>query len=109
MNTQLESKKDKNLKSFSAYFVGFCLCILLTLLSFYIAAYHKVPANDMMLTLMVLAVIQLVVQVIFFLRLNATEEGRWSLMPFLFTVLIVLVLVFGSLWIMINLNYNMVH
>lgn len=110
MSTQTTHlKKNKNLKTFKSYVIGFVLSLLLTLVSFYIAAKHTLPAQDLIGTLMILAVMQLVVQAVFFLRLNASPEGRWNLMPFLFVVLIVLVLVFGSLWIMANLNYNMMR
>lgn len=109
MTAQLESKKDKNLKSLRSYVVGFVISLLLTLIAFYITSHHSLDAKTLTVMLMVLALVQLIIQVVFFLRLNATEEGRWSLMPFLFTILIVLVLVIGSLWIMINLNYNMMH
>lgn len=109
MSAQLEAKKDKNLKSLNAYVIGFVLSLLLTLIAFYITSHHSLEPKTLITILMLLALVQLIVQVVFFLRLNATEEGKWSLMPFLFTVLIVLVLVIGSLWIMINLNYNMMH
>ena len=110
MSTQTtHSKKDKNLKSLNSYVLGFLLSLILTLIAFFVVAKHSLPQVDLMATLMVLAVVQLFVQVVFFLRLNATPEGRWNLMPFLCAILIVLVLVFGSIWIMANLNYNMVN
>ena len=59
------------------------------------------------ITITALAVAQLFAQVIFFLRLNVTKEGQWNSMPFVFTFLIVGVLVGGSLWIMYNLDVNM--
>lgn len=101
-------KKDKNLKTLKSYVVGFLLALVLTLLSFGVAAEHALfTVSQFYVTLVVLAVLQLLVQVTFFLRLNAAEEGRWNLMPFLFTIVIVLVILIGSLWIMYNLNYNM--
>ena len=57
-----------------------------------------------------IAVAQVIVQVICFLRLNAqTEQGKMNLMSFIFTIIILGVVVLGSLWIMVNLGYNMMH
>lgn len=95
-------------KTLSAYVVGFLLCIVLTFISFALVETHLLPAMYLYISLMALAVIQLVVQSVCFLRLNtSTDEARWNLFPFLFTLLIIAILVSGTLWIMYNLNYNM--
>lgn len=96
-------------KTLKAYVIGFVLCIALTMVAFTLVGKHLLSTDDLYISLAGLAVVQLFVQSICFLRLNAGEEGRWNLMPFLFTVFIVSVLVGGSLWIMYNLNYNMVN
>jgi cytochrome o ubiquinol oxidase operon protein cyoD len=54
-----------------------------------------------------LAIAQVLVQLFFFLHLGKETRPRWKL-AVLLTMLIVLgILVFGSLWIMQNLNYHM--
>lgn len=100
-------KKDHNLKTLKSYLIGFAGSIILTLIAFYLSAAHILTGNLLYTVLIILAVIQLFVQSTFFLRLNASPEGRWDLMPFLFTCLVLLVIVIGSLWIMNNLNYFM--
>ena len=100
-------EQNKNLKTFKSYLIGFGCALILTLIAFYIAAAHILSGNLLYTVLIILAVIQLFVQSAFFLRLNASPEGRWDLMPFLFTCLILLVIVLGSMWIMNNLNYFM--
>ncbi len=100
-------EQNKNLKTFKSYMIGFCLALILTLIAFYITAEHSFSSNALYGWLSILALIQLIVQAMCFLRLNAGQEGRWELMPFLFTVLIVVVILGGSLWIMYNLNYFM--
>jgi cytochrome o ubiquinol oxidase operon protein cyoD len=47
------------------------------------------------------------VQVVFFFNLNDEKKPKWNTMAFLFMMLIVLIVVLGSLWIMTNLDYNM--
>jgi cytochrome o ubiquinol oxidase operon protein cyoD len=54
-----------------------------------------------------LAIIQLFVQLFFFLHLGEESKPRWNLMVLLFAAMVVIIVVFGSLWIMNNLNYNM--
>ncbi|MSP53603.1 MAG: cytochrome o ubiquinol oxidase subunit IV [Gammaproteobacteria bacterium] len=105
------------LKTLPAYVTGLILSLLLTLAAFGLIAAHlykpeyiqNMSVAAIYITIAVLALIQLIVQVACFLRLNASAEGKWELMPFIFTLLIVAILVSGSLWIMYNLNYNMMH
>lgn len=96
-------------KTLKSYLTGFILCIALTLSAFACVQYHFFTPSQTYLALGALAVIQLLVQVICFLRLNTSEEGRWNSISFIFTILIILVLVAGSLWIMYNLNYYMMN
>jgi len=96
-------------KTLPSYIIGLALSLLLTLISFALVAKHLLSDKATYILLGVLAILQLIAQTVFFLRMNTSEEGRWNLMPFIFTIVIVLVLVFGSFWIMYNLNYNMVH
>jgi len=107
--------KQPGLKTLKAYVIGFIVSLLLTLLTFLLVSMHIDPVNKqhlfstngLILSIMALAVLQLFVQSACFLRLNSSKEGRWELMPFLFIIFIVLIFVFGSLWIMYNLNANM--
>lgn len=96
-------------KTLRSYIIGLLLSLIFTLCSFGIVSHHSLSTEYIFVSLAVLAIAQLIAQVVFFLRMNASEEGRWNLMPFLFTILIVAVIVGGSLWIMYNLNYNMVN
>ena len=50
---------------------------------------------------------QFFTQLLFFLHLGRETKPRWKLLVFLFMTMIVAILVFGSLWIMYNLNYHM--
>lgn len=96
-------------KTLKSYVFGLGLSFILTILAFVMTGYHVFPTKTIFVLLFILAILQLVAQVTFFLRMNTSAEGKWNLMPFLFTIVIVLVLVVGSLWIMINLDYNMMH
>jgi cytochrome o ubiquinol oxidase operon protein cyoD len=99
--------KQHDEKTFGSYVLGLVLCITLTLAAFGIVEYRLLDDTHMYLSLGALAIAQLFVQSICFLRLNVSAEGRWNLFPFLFTSFVVLLLVGGSMWVVYNLNYNM--
>ena|SRR3990167_4276882 len=94
-------------KTMKSYLTGLFLSLILTGISFILVGKHLLSTTDLYITLTALAIAQLFAQVICFLRLNVSEEGRWNTMPFIFTFIIVGVVVGGSLWIMYNLNMNM--
>lgn len=94
-------------KTLSAYLVGLVLSFILTTLAFLLVSKHMLSETYLYISVAVLAVLQFCVQSLCFLRLNAGPEGRWNLYPFLFAVFVVFVVIGGSLWIMYNLNYNM--
>ncbi len=109
MSNHTHQKNVRSLKTLKAYIFGLLGSLVLTLISFGLVAKHTMSATSLLITIMSLAVVQLFVQVTCFLRLNNSPEGRWDLMPFLSAILVVLVLVIGSMWIMFNLNYNMMN
>lgn len=89
------------------YVTGFLGALALTGLAFLIATGNTANGWLVALGIMVLALAQTVVQVYYFLHLGEEEKPRWKTVSFLFSVLIMLIIVVGSLWIMFNLNYNM--
>lgn len=97
------SKKD----SIKSYAIGFVLSMALTLTAYFTVVYKILNGGILIFAIIGLAFIQLVVQLIFFLHLADEKNPRWNLAVFLSTISIVLILVLGSLWIMGNLNYNM--
>lgn len=104
VSTQQYGTSPKTLK---AYVIGLVVCVILTLAAFAVVEKQLFTGTSIYVVLGLLAVIQLWVQVVCFLRLNANPDGRWNSMPFVFTILIMAILVGGTLWIMYNLNYNM--
>lgn len=106
---EIMSEHGTSKKTLSAYITGLVLCIILTLIAFHLVEKKSLTPNYLYIALAALAVVQLIVQVVCFLRLNVSAEGRWNLMPFLFVILLVGILVCGSLWIMYNCNYNMMN
>lgn len=91
------------------YIIGFAASVALTLTAFCLVMYAVLPLWSMMLLLIVLAGIQLFVQLYYFLHLFDETKPRWRIMTFLFAALVVSIVVFGSLWIMTNLSYHHDH
>lgn len=88
----------------ATYVAGYVLSILLTLLAFDIVSDGDLVGWTLTYVLMGMAVVQLIVQLVFFLHLDQERKPRWNLRVFAFMALLLLVIVFGSLWIMDNLD-----
>lgn len=89
------------------YMTGFALSILFTLAPYYLVVHGVVSGRSLMVLLAGFAVLQLLVQLVFFLHLGRESKPRWNAMILAFAALVVLIVVIGSLWIMYNLNYSM--
>jgi cytochrome o ubiquinol oxidase operon protein cyoD len=89
------------------YVVGFLLAAVLTAVPFWLVMTHPVgnPAITGFLV-MGLAAIQVVVHMVYFLHMNSRSEGGWNLLALLFTLLLVVIVLTGSLWVMHHLNTN---
>ena len=97
-------------KKLNIYLFGMVLCVILTLISFFTVLYSKLSVSMILAIIFVSAILQFIVQVVCFLRLNAKDEqSRMNLMSFIFMLVILFVLISGSLWIMWSLRYYMMH
>lgn len=90
------------------YFVGFILSLLLTGAAYGLVVYA--PEYEwLLLSIGVLAVVQMIVQLVFFLHLGEESKPRQKTISFLLMMFMLLILVVGSIWIMANMDYNMMH
>ena len=90
-----------------SYVTGFVISILLTIIPYLAVVNHMFGNANLVYVAVLFGVTQLLVQVVFFLHLSKKSKPLWNIIVFVFTVLIVSILVVGSLWVMYNLNYNM--
>ena len=88
------------------YLVGLALATLLTCVSFYIAQSTLVWQPSIPIALSVLALAQMGVHLVFFLHITSGPDSVNNVMALAFGLLIVVLLVFGSLWIMTHLDHN---
>lgn len=96
-----------------SYVFGFALSIALTLVAFYLVDSH-VRSGHIAFShtfvygaLAMLAIVQLFVQLVLFLHLGRGSGARWNATVFAYAFLLIVILVGGSLWIMANMDYNM--
>ena len=105
-----EDTYDTGKKKLSIYLFGVVLCVILTLISFFTGMYSTLPVSVILAIIFTSAILQFIVQVVCFLQLHAkNEQSRMNLMSFIFTLVILFVLIGGSLWIMWSLRYYMMH
>ena len=94
--------------SFRDYLIGFGLSVVLTAIPFWIVMDNvfrdpKVAA----IVLLLFAVVQIVVHMVYFLHMNTKSEGGWTVLALIFTAILVVIALTGSLWIMNHLDSNM--
>jgi cytochrome o ubiquinol oxidase operon protein cyoD len=90
-----------------SYLVGLALATLLTVVSFFVSGTTLVWEPSIPVALVVLAIAQMGVHLVFFLHITSGPDNINNVMALAFGVLIVLLLLTGSLWIMAHLNHNM--
>jgi cytochrome o ubiquinol oxidase operon protein cyoD len=89
------------------YLTGLGLAILLTATSFFVAGTDLVWEPSIPVALVVLAIAQMGVHLVFFLHITTEPDNTNNVLALAFGVLIVLLVMVGSLWIMANLNHSM--
>jgi cytochrome o ubiquinol oxidase subunit IV len=89
------------------YVVGLGLAILLTVTSFFVAGTDLVWQPSIPVALVVLAIAQMGVHLVFFLHITTGADNTNNVLALAFGLLIVFLVIGGSLWIMSNLNHNM--
>ena len=91
-----------------SYLLGFLLSVVLTAIPFWLVmagTLNSVAATA--LTIFAFAMVQIVVHVVLFLHVDTRAEGGWTLIAFIFTVVIVAITIGGSIWVMYHLDTNM--
>ena len=88
-----------------SYTTGFLLAIALTLVPFGLVMSHASIGTPLLITVFALA--QIGVHIVYFLHVNRSEQQRWNLLALIFTAIVLCIILGGSIWIMHNLDANM--
>ncbi|QFT59377.1 Cytochrome bo(3) ubiquinol oxidase subunit 4 [Sulfitobacter sp. THAF37] len=89
------------------YLAGFGLALTLTLVPFGLVYWELMQGRALAATIAVLAVAQIVVHLRFFLHIDLSSQKREDLQLILFTILLLGIMAFGTIWIMGNLATRM--
>ena len=94
--------------SLKSYAIGFLLSVILTAIPFWLVM-GKVFDKSSTTAAVILgfAAVQIVVHMIYFLHMNTKSEGGWTMLALIFTVVLVVIMLAGSIWVMYHLNHNM--
>ena len=94
--------------SMKDYVTGFVLAVILTAIPFWLVMEKKIESpSSMAIVLLAFAAVQIVVHIKYFLHMNGKSEGGWNMLAMIFTIVIVVITLSGSLWVMYHLNHNM--
>jgi cytochrome o ubiquinol oxidase operon protein cyoD len=94
--------------TFKGYMTGFVLSVILTAIPFWVVmgnVFDKSSTTAMVV--LGFAVVQIVVHMIYFLHMDAKAEHGWSMLALIFTIVVVVITLSGSLWVMYHMNHNM--
>jgi cytochrome o ubiquinol oxidase operon protein cyoD len=90
------------------YMTGFVLAVTLTAIPFWLVMAHTLArSSTTAAVILALAAVQIVIHMVYFLHMNTRSEGGWTLLALLFTLMLVVIALSGSLWVMYHLNHNM--
>lgn len=94
--------------SFKGYMIGFLLSVVLTAIPFWLVM-GGVFQDKQLTTIIIIAfaMVQILVHMVYFLHMNTSSEGGWNMLALIFTVVLVVITLSGSLWVMYHMNTNM--
>ena len=99
-------KRDTD-RMFKSYMTGFVLAVILTIVPFGLAGFKLLSASTTFIVIAVLALIQVVVHLRYFLHLDLKRSPRENIIALVFTAILIVIMIGGSLWIMFDLHARM--
>jgi cytochrome o ubiquinol oxidase operon protein cyoD len=90
------------------YVIGFALSVILTAIPFWLVMGNVIASSTVtVFVIFAFAVVQIFVHMIYFLHLDAKSEGGWNMLALIFTLVLLVIVLAGSLWAMHHMNANM--
>jgi len=90
------------------YLTGFVLSVVLTVIPFWLVMGNTLSSSGLTaLVILLIGAVQMVVHMIYFLHMSPSAEGGWNMLALIFTVIVVVIALVGSLWVMYHLDANM--
>ncbi|CAM5795741.1 cytochrome o ubiquinol oxidase subunit IV [Brevibacillus borstelensis] len=95
-----ENHDNHNHGSLKSYVIGFILSIVLTIIPLMLVMNHMLEKTALVITIMVMAILQFIVQLFFFMHIREGEKPRYNVQTLILGLVIVFTIVAGSIWIM---------
>jgi cytochrome o ubiquinol oxidase operon protein cyoD len=94
--------------SFRDYLIGFVLSVILTAIPFWMVIDNvfRVPKTAA-IVILIFAIVQILVHMVYFLHMSSKSEGGWTILALMFTAVLVVITLTGSMWVMEHLDSNM--
>ncbi|MGH8853065.1 MAG: cytochrome o ubiquinol oxidase subunit IV [Telluria sp.] len=89
------------------YAIGFVLSLILTAIPFWLVMGNVLPPETTRFTILGFAALQVIVQMVYFLHLNSKSEEGWNMMALILTIVLLVIVLSGSIWVMYHMNANM--
>ncbi|MCL4068395.1 cytochrome o ubiquinol oxidase subunit IV [Pseudomonas sp. GX19020] len=100
--------QDHGHGSHASYIKGFILSVILTAIPFAVVMTGGFESRLATIALIVgFAVVQIIVHMIYFLHMTTKHEEGWTMMSTIFTLIVVVIMLAGSIWVMYHMNTNM--
>ena len=94
--------------SLKSYAIGFVLSVILTAIPFWLVMNKTFDkSSTTAFVILAFAAVQMVVHMVYVLHMNTRVEGGWSMLALVFTLVVVIITLAGSIWVMYHLNTNM--
>ena len=103
----MERSRSGNAHGRKSYLIGFALALVLTAIPFALVATNALPKPHTLIVIGVAAVIQVLVHLRYFLHLDLTTTPRENLLAIAFAAILIVIMVGGSFWIMLDLHRRM--
>ncbi|OOG46956.1 cytochrome o ubiquinol oxidase subunit IV [Rhodanobacter sp. C01] len=90
------------------YMTGFVLAAILTAIPFWLVMTGQFEKSSTTAAVVLgLAAVQMIVHMIYFLHMDAKSQGGWNMLALIFTLVMVVITLSGSIWVMYHLDHNM--
>ena len=94
--------------SYSGYLKGFLFSVVLTAIPFALVMAGGFESRALTgFIVLACALVQVLVHMVYFLHMNTKSDGGWNFVAAMFTIIVVVIMLSGSLWVMHNMNTNM--
>ena len=93
--------------SLKSYLTGFVLSLILTAIPFALVLNGTLSSSAILAGIFSAGIVQILVHLHYFLHLDTSSAAGWNMLAIIFTLLIMVLFVGGTLWIMYSLNYRM--